>query len=216
MRSLNNKRLHVEFICLFIIAPILLKLLLPFANLYLMIGVISIIGVVILNSTDGFHWRQLLELAPIRRHWRAIALWTVFIALIVFPLSWWLAPERFLALPRERPLLLLIIWTFYPWVSVLGQEVIYRVLFFERYGLLFSTPGAAVLVNAACFSAMHLIFENWVAPCLTFFAGLIFARLYQQTRSFGVVFVLHWIAGGLVFTAGIGWYFYYGAVRAGA
>ena len=42
-------------------------------------------------------------------------------------------PQYFLAFPRYNTPLWLLVMTFYPLISVTTQELIYRVLFFDRY-----------------------------------------------------------------------------------
>ena len=100
-----------------------------------------------------------------------------------------------------------------PIFSVLGQTLLYRPLFFRRYGKLFPRDDVALFVNAALFSLAHLMFEHVLVLVITFLGGLIFGRIYQRTESFLLVFILHWIGGGLVFTVGLGWLFYLGGHR---
>jgi membrane protease YdiL (CAAX protease family) len=57
------------------------------------------------------------------------------------------------------------------------------------------------------------VFENWIAPTATFFGGLLFAWTYDRTRSALVAGLQHAAFGCYIFTIGLGWYFYYGAVR---
>jgi membrane protease YdiL (CAAX protease family) len=108
----------------------------------------------------------------------------------------------------------LAILALYPWFSVLGQEIVFRPLFFHRYGSLFPSPAMRIVVNALVFALAHVFFKNWVAPVMTFFGGLMFAWVYERSESFPAVFIMHWIAGGLVFTMGLGLFFYHGAIPA--
>ena len=50
-----------------------------------------------------------------------------------------------------------------------------------------------------------------VVAVMTFVGGLIFARLYQQ-RGFPAAWVAHAIAGNMLFTVGMGHYFWSGNV----
>jgi hypothetical protein len=100
---------------------------------------------------------------------------------------------------------------FYPLLSALPQELVFRALFFRRYGGLFGAPTLAVAVNALGFGLAHLMFWNWVAAALTVAGGVIFAQGYLR-RGFLQAVVLHAVAGGIIFTSGLGTFFYHGAV----
>lgn len=119
-------------------------------------------------------------------------------------------PDRLFALAAERPGTWLKIMTLYPFTSVLAQECIYRVFFFHRYGPLFRNRTTLILVNAIVFGFGHVVFRNWIAVAGTFAVGLLFAWRYERTRSFGAVYLEHVLWGWLVFTIGLGVYFFTG------
>ena len=120
-------------------------------------------------------------------------------------------PGRFLSLPLARPRLWLFVMIAYPIISVVTQEIIYRVFFFHRYrGLFERAPALGILVNAALFSFAHIIFWNWPSIILTFCGGAIFAWRYLRTNSFWAVALEHALYGNLVFTVGLGGYFFTG------
>jgi len=208
----RTARLWVEFTAFYILAPAALYVLLPYIDLYATIAATMVLGLVLLHFTDGFRWRHLWDWGSLRGTGWTI-LWTsALTAVVLTAMTLWLVPERFLILPRERPELWIGILALYPWFSVLGQEVIFRPLFFYRYGHLFSSDRMRIIVNAVVFAAAHLFFQNWIAPVMTLSGGLLFAWVYQKTWSFPAVFIMHWIAGGLVFTLGLGLFFYHGAI----
>jgi hypothetical protein len=70
----------------------------------------------------------------------------------------------------------------------------------------------AVGVNAAVFALAHLMFWNWVAVGLCLAGGVIFALGYLGRGGFAQALVLHALAGAIVFTSGLGTFFYHGAV----
>ncbi len=208
----RDVRLWVEFAAFYALAPAALFVALPYVNLYAAIAATMALGLVLLHVTPGWRWRHLWDLRSLRGTGRTI-LWTsALTAVVLTALTLWLIPERFLILPRQRTELWLGILALYPWFSVLGQEVIFRPLFWFRYGHLFPSGRARILVNATVFGAAHLFFLNWIAPLATFAGGLLFAWAYERSRSFPMVFLMHWIAGGLVFTLGLGLFFYHGAI----
>ena len=120
-------------------------------------------------------------------------------------------PEMFLGTPRYRPRLWLTIMTFYPLMSVLAQELVYRTFFFHRYGPLFGDRRwLAIVTNGALFGFGHILFMNWVAVIGTLVLGVLLAYRYERTRSFWAVYVEHTLYGWLIFTVGLGTFFFTG------
>jgi len=138
-----STRLWGEFITLYLGAPLALWLFLPYLNLFGSIAIVTIIGVFLLIRTPGFEPRELVDFTRLRATWPLIAGLSLLTALIIFPLAYSIMGERFLGLARQQPMLLGMIWLLYPWFSVLGQEILYRPLFFKRYGGLFPSENAA-------------------------------------------------------------------------
>ena len=101
----------------------------------------------------------------------------------------------------------------YPALLVLPQELLFRCFFFHRYESLFGgKTWLLILCNAASFGLSHLFYGNWIAPTLSFVGGLLFAWRYATTRSLAAVSLEHALWGNYLFTIGIGWYFYSGAI----
>ncbi len=214
-RPLRAVRLWVEFATLFIALPLIMAFYIPPDQFFTMLVLIAAAGLILLAITPGWRWRRLIEARPLRD----LALFTGFALIIgasLFALAWWLVPRSFLGLPLYRTELWLMIMTFYPFLSALPQELLYRALFFERYGALFGSAGGwlSIIINAACFSLAHLFFWNWPAVILTFVGGLFFAYAYVRLRSFPLAFLLHAVAGQAIFTSGLGLFFYHGAIPA--
>ena len=129
-------------------------------------------------------------------------------------------PQSFLAFPRSNTRFWLLIMTFYPLISVTTQELVYRVLFFHRYAPAMKAGWLAIAVNAALFAGMHAILFasggahfHWEAVTFSFAGGLIFAYRYMRTRSFLAVALEHALYGDLVFTIGLGRFFFSGAAN---
>lgn len=119
-------------------------------------------------------------------------------------------PERLFALASERPGKWLKIMALYPFTSVLAQEFVYRVFFFHRYGPLFSNRVLLIVVNGLVFGLGHALFRNWIAVGGTVVTGMLFAWRYERTRAFWAVWFEHVLWGWLVFTIGLGVYFFTG------
>lgn len=210
-RRLPRAQLWAEFVALFVAAPVAMT---AFFGLYSPFGAlfaVTLVAVVLLLRTPGFRPRDLVS-GPLLGEWRLILGFAAGGAVVTFGLAWLLVPGRFLAMPRYSPELWLMIMLLYPVLSAAPQEVIFRSLFFHRYEFLFGDPRVVLAVNALVFSFAHLFYQNPVALGLTLLGGFIFGWVYLRYRSLPLVVVLHAIAGQLVFTSGLGVYFYHGAI----
>lgn len=122
-----------------------------------------------------------------------------------------LMPRQFLAMPRHRPEVWGKILVLYPLLSVAAQELVYRTFFFHRYGPLFNgRRGLLIVVNGLLFGFGHVLFGNWIAVLGTAAIGMLLAYRYAQTRSLWAVLLEHTLWGWLVFTIGLGGYFFTG------
>jgi uncharacterized protein len=143
---------------------------------------------------------------------------TLYSILILFAIGaaaviWGMArmmPDQLFALASERPGKWLKIMVLYPFTSVLAQELVYRVFFFHRYGPLFPNRWTLIAANALAFGFAHILFRNWIAVIATLVGGALFAWRYERTRSFWAVWTEHTLWGWLVFTVGLGIYFFTG------
>jgi hypothetical protein len=127
-------------------------------------------------------------------------------------------PQFFLVFPKRAPALWLRVMILYPAISVVTQEIYFRVFYFHRYGPLFGPHrAAAIAVNAFFFAFAHAaIFAyrstpfHWGAVALSFIGGLIFAYRFSHTQSFWAVALEHSLYGDLIFTIGLGVFFFTG------
>lgn len=173
---------------------------------------VALFCLVVLLRDPGFDRRRLWHVEGLRRGFAGVlALWVVG-AVGLALLTWWLRPELFLRLPRENPVLWVAILALYPLLSVYPQEVIFRTFLFERYRDLLPAESHRVAISAVSFGMAHLFFANWIAPLLSLAGGLLFARSYARRRSTLLVCVEHGLWGNLIFTVGLGWYFYGGSI----
>jgi membrane protease YdiL (CAAX protease family) len=120
-------------------------------------------------------------------------------------------PELFLEFPRNRPDTYQRIMLLYPLMSVMVQELVYRTFFFHRYGVLFGKAWwLAIILNGVLFGLGHIVIGTPLAVYGTMATGVLFAWRYAVTRSFWAVFIEHTLWGALVFTVGLGRYFFTG------
>lgn len=120
-------------------------------------------------------------------------------------------PAWFLEFPTNRPETYKRIMLAYPIFSVAAQELLYRSFYFHRYGPLFGTHAwLIVIANGLLFGYAHIVMGSTFAVAATTLGGLILAARYAMTRSFWAVFIEHTLWGWLVFTIGLGRYFFTG------
>jgi len=128
--------------------------------------------------------------------------------------TWWIVtyhPSWFLEFPTNRPETYARIMLAYPLFSVAAQELLYRSFFFHRYGPLFGNHAwAIVIVNGLLFGYAHIVMNSAFAIAATAMGGMILAARYAMTRSYWAVFIEHTLWGWLVFTIGLGRYFFTG------
>ncbi|RMI33706.1 CPBP family glutamic-type intramembrane protease [Nocardia stercoris] len=115
-------------------------------------------------------------------------------------------------LPRRSPLLWAAVMVLYPALSVYPQEVVFRSFLFHRYAAVFGDGYLMVAASAAAFAYAHIIFGSWFSVAASGVGGWLFAVRYLQSQSLFTASVEHALYGMLVFTVGLGRYFYHGAV----
>jgi len=122
-----------------------------------------------------------------------------------------LRPQMLFSFVRRAPWFWGLVMLLYPALSVYPQGIVYRAFFFHRYRELFQGRLGMVLPSAVAFAFMHIIFRNPIAVSFTLVGGLLFAWRYQQTGSLFTSSLEHALYGCLMFTIGLGDYFYKGA-----
>ncbi len=125
-----------------------------------------------------------------------------------------LAPGLLFALPRRAPGFWLLVMALYPLLSAYPQELIFRTFLFHRYRSLLRGERARIAVSAAAFALAHVFLANWIAPLLGLAGGLLFARTYARSGSTLQAVLEHGMWGDVLFTLGVGWYFYGGSIGA--
>jgi len=139
--------------------------------------------------------------------WRRVLTTYVLALPILVCFLWLLRPHALLSLLERSPTLWVSVMVAYPVVSVLPQEVVYRVFFFNRYPALFGGGFWAILASSIVFSFGHITFHNWPAMGLTLLGGWLFATTYRRTCSIWLVVLEHVLYGWAVFTIGYGEFF---------
>ena len=214
----SRSRRAVEFACLYFGIPVLLRLMPEISRatgFKLSIPIIPALLVMsgfvlttLLRTTD-FKIGDLLATSSVtRRDWSHMLGRFALLAAILSAVLAVYKPDALLKLPRERPLLWLMVMFFYPLASVIPQGIVYRAFYSFRYAPLFPVA-FQMLVGAAVFSFAHLAFANLFAIAFTFVGGMMFLTSYKRTGSLLFSSLEHALYGDFIFTIGWGQYFFH-------
>lgn len=209
--SARRWRLTAECLALFVGVPVLMVVVSGLVSPISILGALIVVAVVLLSLTPGFEWRELLR-RPGPQALPILAGYTAITLACLLATAWVTIPDQMFDFPRQRTELWLMVMALYPIFSVIPQELIFKPLFFRRYGGLFASERGAIVASAAAFALAHLFYLNPVAVIVTFLGGLMMGWAYVRTGSFILVCIMHMIAGQLIFTIGLGVYFYHGAI----
>ncbi len=202
-----------EFLLFYLAAPVAVAVLLPPGAMFPVLFAVTGVGLVLLHLTPGFSWSELLAGSG-RIDWRFVLVFTLVTLGVCSAVMLAFAPGAFGFLIRQNPQLMLTIALAYPLASALPQEVVFRPLFFRRYGaLLPRRVSQQVVLNSGVFALAHLMYWSWVVAAMTFAGGMAFAFAYRVRGNFPEAVVLHSLGGVIVFAVGLGVYFYSGNVQ---
>jgi len=205
--------LTVELMLIYVGAPLAMTSAVHDHRLPVFIALVPVLVVVMLfllidptfslkrELKRGFGWRTMLSILAV------FVLGGGAVALYISHYH----PAWLFEFPRNRPQTYTRIMLLYPVMSVVVQEFVYRTFYFHRYGPLFGEAWwVAILLNGALFGFGHIVIGTQVAVLGTMATGTLFALRYALTRSYWAVFFEHTLWGALVFTVGLGRFFFTG------
>lgn len=200
--------LAIEFVGLFIGLPLVFYFnLVPIPKIAALLA--AVLGIVLLMwYDDSYDFRQLLRKPEGSGHTAPFMIRVAVTAAVVFLLTWGIQRSDLFAFPRHNPVTWAVVMILYPFLSAVPQELMYREFFFYRYKPLFRNEILRIAASAAAFSFLHIIYDNYWAPALSLAGGILFAWNYHKNRSLYWVSLEHALYGGIVFTIGLGRYFY--------
>jgi membrane protease YdiL (CAAX protease family) len=201
--------LIVEFVVLFAALPTAFALANHRLPAIPTLWLVTCYCLLMLLSDTGFDRSRLWRAGAVSDNIGAILILWVAAVSVIGAAVCQLNPGLFLNFPRTNPRLWLLVMVLYPLVSVYPQGIIYRAFLMHRYERLFGSGVLMILVAAAAFAYLHVIFKNWIAVGMTFLGGLIFAYRYWQAQSLLVSSIEHALYGCLMFTVGLGEFFYH-------
>ena len=203
-----KKKLAIEFLIIFFLIPLVVILINLFISnqkvfVFLPLFLVFFLSLYLLKKTPSFSFNSLKK----KIDWKFFFLISLVFIISGFFYTMILDRNLLFNLPKNYFFLWVAVIIFYPIFSVIPQEIIFRVLFFERYSCLFKNQFLCIVLNSIIFAYIHLVFHNFHAFFITLITSPIFAYAYVN-KSFKTCFLVHTIGGQLVFTYGLGKYFY--------
>jgi uncharacterized protein len=208
--------LIAEFLAIFVAMPLVYRFAPVRVAALPVLWAVSAYALWQLLRDPHFNRAQLWNFAGLAGHLSAILAVFFCVALALWLGVRWRAPELEWSFFRQRPGLWALVMVAYPVLSVYPQGLLYRAFFFERYRALFPGYWTMIMLSAAVFSFLHIIFRNTLAVALTFAGGLLFAFRYAESGSLATSCFEHALYGCWLFTVGLGQYFYHGTFAATA
>jgi membrane protease YdiL (CAAX protease family) len=205
--------LAIEMLLLYVGAPILVYMLVQDHRvpLFKILPVLFVVFVAVLTLDRSFSWREALSRGVSLRAVGSILLIFCLAAPVLTLFAWYDNPRGFLRFPRFAQDTWIMVMLLYPILSVTAQEIMFRLFFYHRYRPLFGVDSqGAIVLNAVLFAFGHIAFQNVTTLVISFFGSLLFAWRYENTRSYWAVVLEHSLYGNLIFTLGLGRYFYTG------
>ena len=198
----------LEFISLFFGIPLLIYYdsLLQHPSLILLPILAGLILYFVLKKDFNIHALVRFNV-PRSIVWKNIGL-VFLMGLFLFVFVYFYAPENLFNLPRENPQIYLMLILFYPLFSAYSQEVVYRTFLFTRYKTLFKSRKFLIAASGITFAFAHIVYYHPLSMLLTLFAGVYLAWVYKKTKSVLFTAILHSLLGIMVFTLGLGEYFW--------
>ncbi|MFA8343869.1 MAG: CPBP family intramembrane glutamic endopeptidase [Rhodothermaceae bacterium] len=203
-----------ELVLLFIIAPIIISYHRVELKSFIIpiILVLAIYCLITLLKDKNFNRKRFLLGKGEKGSFKIILYRFLAGSAILLIFMFFLIPELLFDFPLNYTSLWIAVLFIYPLLSVYPQEIIFRTYIFHRYSDLFSNRQTFLIFNAVLFGFAHIVYGNWIAVVLSSIGGYFFATTYDSTESTIITAIEHGFWGDLIFTAGLGIYFYSGAI----
>jgi uncharacterized protein len=198
----------IEFILLFFGVPLLIYFDYSFIHPSVIVLPVLVLIFFYLKRKPGFHFRELIFLRLNKNILLLHAFIVILSSIILFAAVVVFDRKNLLNLPRANPSVYIMLCILYPVFSAYGQEIIYRTFLFKRYRAIFRTNGQLIFASSIAFSFVHIVYYSHVSIILTFILGLYLSYTYLNTRSVLLTSIIHGILGDVIFTVGLGSYFW--------
>ncbi|CCH49411.1 membrane protein of unknown function [Pseudodesulfovibrio piezophilus C1TLV30] len=201
--------LWLEFLTLFGALPLAYALgLIPLPRIPILLVIFAASLIYLVRHPDFNHRELIHGLRGHSREIRNIFIRSGCVAVICMAAVLMIDPYLLFGFPRSRPLLWLGVMLLYPLLSAYPQEIIYRAFLFTRYKSILPSSSVILWASTLAFAFLHIVFANWLAVAFTLPAGYIFTRTYVRTESLLLTSMEHALYGCIVFTSGLGRFFY--------
>lgn len=205
----SGGRAFAEFLLLYAALPTIFAAgLIPLPKLPTLLGVTAFC-VAMLPGRKSF-WKTEFHFSALGRARYEIFRRLLVVGLASILLTLLLMPDQLFAFPAERPLTWGLVVLLYPFLSALPQELIYRTYLHKRFGPHLGGERNLMLVSAASFAYLHIVYSNLPSVALSFAGGMMLAHTYERRKSLAAAWVEHAGYGIIIFTTGLGRYFYSG------
>lgn len=203
----NKLYLATEFIVLYLVLPVIFWFdLIPVPKIAALLSV-TLFCIIVLWFDKQLDFSQLFRQSD-SMHFKSLVWRGGAVAGVILVLAALFEPSGLFHFPRREPVVWMVVMLLYPLLSALPQELVYREYFFQRYKSLYPSEIMLGYASALAFSFLHIIYDNWWAMGLSLAGGLMFVHTYRNTRSLYWVSIEHALYGCIVFTTGMGGYFY--------
>ena len=198
-----NPLKKLEFFFIFLIIPSTIFFLDSSIIIFLTLYLVSILSLVILYFDKTFLFTSLKK----KIDWTFVIIFSVIFFFLGFFYVLLVDENLLFIFPKTNFKLWLIVIFIYPFLSVIPQELVYRVFFFQRYFPNINRFFFPMFLNLVVFAYGHLVFSNMHAIIITAIASPIFTYAYLK-KSFLTCVTLHTLGGQIIFTLGLGKYFF--------
>ena len=198
-----NPLKKLEFFFIFLIIPSTIFFLDSSIIIFLTLYLVSILSLVILYFDKTFLFTSLKK----KIDWTFVIIFSVIFFFLGFFYVLLVDKNLLFIFPKTNFKLWLIVILIYPFLSVIPQELVYRVFFFQRYFPNINRFYFPVFLNLVVFAYGHLVFDNMHAIIITAIVSPIFTYAYLK-KSFLTCVILHTLGGQIIFTLGLGKYFF--------
>ena len=193
----------LEFFFIFFILPSAIFFLDSSVIVFLTLYSVFTLSLVILYFDKSFSFTSLRK----KVDWKFIIIFSLIFLSLSFFYVILVDKDLLFIFPKTNFELWLLVILIYPFLSVIPQEIVYRVFFFQRYFPNERSFYFLTLLNMIVFSYGHIVFNNVHAILITAIVSPIFTYAYLK-KSFFTCIVLHALGGQIIFTLGLGKYFF--------
>jgi membrane protease YdiL (CAAX protease family) len=193
----------LEFFFIFLILPSAIFFLDSSVIVFLTLYLVFTSSLFILYFDKTFSFTSLRK----KVDWKFIIIFSLIFLSLSFFYVILVDKDLLFIFPKTNFELWLLVILIYPFLSVIPQEIVYRVFFFQRYFPNERSFYFLTLLNMIVFSYGHIVFNNVHAILITAIVSPIFTYAYLK-KSFFTCIVLHALGGQIIFTLGLGKYFF--------